>query len=168
MAPYKALDVAGYVVSYCNSTGKKISHLQLQKILYFLEANYLVNGKQLFEDDISKWRLGPVVESVYHEYKTFGSQNIGYVPKRLGIDSDGKISIISYNPDAIDPKDKEIINEIVDKYIKYDPFQLVKATHRHAPWKRDEQLINKGVSLLYDKEELKEFFINNPDAFEVQ
>jgi uncharacterized phage-associated protein len=168
MCAYKAIDVADYIVDYCNKTGKKISHLQLQKILYFCEAHYLIKDKNLFEDDISKWRLGPVVESVYHEYKTFGSSNITYVPNKLILDSDGSFKRVSFNPNAIEEQDKDTINKIVDKYIKFGPFELVNATHKHKPWERDEHFINSGVDLTYDKEELKKFFQNNPDAFEVK
>jgi uncharacterized phage-associated protein len=164
---YKAIDVADYIVDYCNKSGKKISHLQLQKILYFCEAHYLIENKNLFKDDISKWRLGPVVESVYHEYKTFGSRNITYVPNRLVLEN-GKFKRVSFNPDVIKENDKEKINKIVNKYITFGPFELVDATHEHEPWKRDEPFINSGIDLIFDKEELKTFFQNNPDAFEVK
>ncbi|MBB6446436.1 Panacea domain-containing protein [Bacillus benzoevorans] len=169
MCAYKALDVADYIVQYCNTTGKKITHLQLQKILYFSEAKYLVNNSNLFDDTISKWRMGPVVERVYHEYKTFGSSNISYVPKRLTFKSDGTIALTSFDPDSIEEKDKKEIEKIVDEYIINSPFTLVQATHDHYPWKKDEALINAGThGLSYDKSELKDFFKNNPSAFEVK
>lgn len=165
---YKALDVADYIVDYCNKKGQKITHLQLQKILYFAEANYLVMGSSLFDDEISKWRLGPVVQSVYHEYKIFGSNNINYIPNRLEFDPSGKINFISYNPNAIDEKDKEKLSKIIDKYIIFPPFTLVDATHQHEPWKKDKEKIDSGVQgLIYDKEELRKFFKENPVAFEV-
>ncbi|MEK5108234.1 type II toxin-antitoxin system antitoxin SocA domain-containing protein [Cytobacillus sp. FSL K6-0129] len=168
MTVYRALDVADYIVHYCIETGKNISHLKLQKILYFLEAHYLVNDSTLFTDDISKWRLGPVVESVYHEYKEFGSNNIKYIPNRISIDDTGKVSVSSFNVDIIDEHDKNVINTIVDKYSSIGPFILVNATHEHTPWKEDEPNINNGVKgLYYNKTELRDFFIKHPNSFEV-
>lgn len=32
----------------------------------------------LFNDDIYAWKHGPVVESVYHNYKSFGSNGIEF------------------------------------------------------------------------------------------
>lgn len=168
MSAYNALDVADYIVHYCNTTGKKISHLQLQKILYYSEAKYLVNNSNLFAEDISKWRLGPVVESVYHEYKTFGSANIGYVPQRLSFNADGTFEVTSFNPNVLKDDDKKQIEGIVDKYITKNAFTLVRATHEHYPWKKDVTKINDGIQgLTYDKVELRDFFKSNPAAFEV-
>jgi uncharacterized phage-associated protein len=169
MYAYNAIDVADYIVNYCNTTGKNISHLQLQKILYFSEAYYLVNNTTLFDDTISKWKLGPVVESVYHEYKTFGSNNISYVPKKFSFNTDGTIEILSFNPNALKDEDKKQIEDIVNKYIAIEPFTLVRATHDHYPWKKDEVKITAGIQgITYDKNELREFFKSNPSAFEVK
>jgi uncharacterized phage-associated protein len=41
---YRALDIANYITSYALKTGRKIYHLQLQKILYYLEAAHLVKN----------------------------------------------------------------------------------------------------------------------------
>lgn len=168
MCAYKAMDVADYIVYYCNEIGKKISHLQLQKILYFLEGKYLIQNKSLFKEEIAKWKLGPVVETVYHEYKTFGSGNINYVPKRLEIKLDGSLIYSDFNKDAIKPEDKSKIELIVKKYIDIDPFKLVEESHQHDPWKKDRlKIITGQQGLKYDKDELKHFFIKNPRAFEV-
>lgn len=40
---YDALDIAAYIVQYCHETGTIVSNLKLQKILYFLQAEFLVN-----------------------------------------------------------------------------------------------------------------------------
>lgn len=165
---YSALDVAGFIVHYCNHTlGKHITHIHLQKILYFLEGHYLVKNKELFKDDISKWKLGPVVESVYHEYKTFGSGSITHVPNRL-IFENGMISFEKFNPQSIDKTDQLTIQELLNKFIKCDPFYLVDETHRHIPWKKDEEKINTGIKgLKYTKEEIKHYFLDNPQDLEV-
>ena len=40
---YSALDVARYIIWYCKKQGYSISNLKLPKILYFVQANFLVS-----------------------------------------------------------------------------------------------------------------------------
>ncbi|MCD8213112.1 MAG: DUF4065 domain-containing protein [Campylobacter sp.] len=74
----KALDVARYILTKCNKDGQPISNLQLQKILYYAQYEFLVNyGKPLFDDDFAAWKFGPVIPSVYYEYSHMGAFKIG-------------------------------------------------------------------------------------------
>ena len=67
---YSAVDVARYIIWYCKRQGYSISNLKLQKILYFVQAEFLVNtGKPCFSEEIEAWDFGPVVPEVYHEFK---------------------------------------------------------------------------------------------------
>lgn len=62
---YKALDIARYVIDYSNYKKYRITNLRLQKILYFIQAAFLVFGqKPCFDDVIEAWGLGPVVPIV--------------------------------------------------------------------------------------------------------
>lgn len=73
---YTALSVARYIIDYCNEIGRGISNLKLQKILYFVQAQFLVstsNNAPCFSDPIEEWDFGPLVPSVYHHYKVYGS-----------------------------------------------------------------------------------------------
>ena len=65
---YRALDVAKYVIERCNKMGYPISNLKLQKILYFIQAEFLVAfDEQCFQEDIEAWNFGPVVPEVYRD-----------------------------------------------------------------------------------------------------
>lgn len=44
---YSAIIVAQYIIEHCNSIGKTISNLKLQKILYFVQAEFLVSKGNL-------------------------------------------------------------------------------------------------------------------------
>lgn len=49
-----------------------ITHLALQKALYFTQAwNYVFNGEWLFEDECEAWAHGAVYRDVYNDFKTF-------------------------------------------------------------------------------------------------
>ena len=77
---YDVLDIARFVINYCNDREYDISNLRLQKLLYFIQAYYLglKNKMPLFKEDFEAWDFGPVIPCVYQEYKAFGGSNIPY------------------------------------------------------------------------------------------
>ena len=66
---YNALSVAHYIIDFYNRNNRGISNLKLQKVLYFVQAEFLVgtfDHRPCFSDPIEAWDFGPVVPSVYH------------------------------------------------------------------------------------------------------
>lgn len=119
---YDALDISKYVIDYEYSKHRSVSNLRLQKLLYFVQAQFLVSNKaSCFSDNIEAWEFGPVVPNVYHHYKIFGSSCI---PR----------SIVSESHD-IKECDKVLINKILDKCARYSTSKLVSITHNQKPWK---------------------------------
>lgn len=128
---YSASLVARYIVNYCNSNGKTISNLRLQKTLYFVQAEFLVSrGTPCFSDEIYAWDLGPVVPEVYREYKIFGSS---------------AIPSIRYFGKKISEEDQEMINNIVDECNKHSSYALVQMTHEQAPWIKAYNSFSNGI-----------------------
>lgn len=55
-----------------SSEENRITHLALQKLLYFSQAwNYVFNQEWLFNDDCEAWVHGAVYHNVYDEFKKF-------------------------------------------------------------------------------------------------
>lgn len=74
---YDALDVAKYIINYERSRGRTVSNLRLQKLLYFVQAQFLVTTQRAcFCDEMEAWDFGPVVPNVYHVYKAYGSSSL--------------------------------------------------------------------------------------------
>lgn len=74
----KALEVARYILTKSNKDGHPISNLQLQKMLYYIQYEFLTNyEKSLFDDDFEAWKFGPVIPVVYYEYSHMGAFRIG-------------------------------------------------------------------------------------------
>ena len=140
---YSAVDVARYVIWYCKRQGYSISNLKLQKILYFVQAEFLVNtGKPCFSEEIEAWDFGPVVPEVYHEFKIFGSADI---PRAVCMNAD----------ELILKKDRKIINEMVDQCAHYTASALVEITHNQDPWvKAYEKYCNNVI----EKEDIQQYF----------
>ena len=141
---YKALDVAKYVIEYTNDIEKPISNLKLQKLLYYIQAKFLVGGKELFEDEIVHWNYGPVVTNVYKELKFYGSNNLKY--NTLG-------SFLDFNDYIeIEEVDKLKINKILKLYLDLSASELVTKTHEEDPWK------NTNYNQTISKKSIKTFF----------
>ena len=69
---YNASDVTLYILEKEHSLGWYISNLKLQKILYFVQANFMVEkGEKCFHEPILAWSFDPVVPSVYRKYDEF-------------------------------------------------------------------------------------------------
>lgn len=125
---YNALSVAHYIIESCNSLNIGVSNLKLQKILYFVQAEFLVSTPAhtpCFSDRIEAWDFGPVVPTVYHQYKIYGS---GMIPSR-------PYGFLNPFYETISPTDQLIINGIVQETSNYSASQLVQITHNQAPWK---------------------------------
>ena len=71
---YSAIDVAKYIIWFCKENGYSISNLKLQKLLYFVQAQFLIStGAPAFKEEIEAWDFGPVVSKVYQYFKMWGS-----------------------------------------------------------------------------------------------
>lgn len=139
---YSAIDIAKYIILQCNNSCKTISNLKLQKILYFVQAEFLVSqNAPCFREEIEAWDFGPVIPDVYHRYKVYGSASI---PK---ICEDG------YCP--FSHEDKILADGIIDQCSKYSASTLVEITHRQSPWKNAYQKYSGAV---ISNESIKVFF----------
>lgn len=118
---HTARDVARYIISTCTEKNTAISNLQLQKILYYVQATFLTKYRRaLFTDEIEAWQFGPVVRSVYREYCGYGAAAI-YERKEP--------------EEAFSDEEMSLIWQVVDDKLKKDPWDLVEETHaKGKPW----------------------------------
>lgn len=141
--PYKVMDIARYIINYCNEKGYGISNLKLQKMLYFVQSDFLVNTfsqEPCFKERIEAWDFGPVVPDVYHEYKKYGAANIPSIKEYMDF-SDGIWNgrKVKFNKDIISYEDQKRINMIADTCAQYTATQLVEITHNQTPWQNAYQ-----------------------------
>lgn len=134
---YEVLDVCRYVINYSDKKGYEISNLKLQKLLYFIQAYFLiVKGEPCFSDAIEAWNFGPVIPKAYHEYKQFGCGNIPPIKSFIQIDKNDvwNSKRVSYDDSAIEKDDKMRVNAVVDLFADYCATNLVELTQKQAPW----------------------------------
>ena len=143
---YKVIDVANYIISYCKKHEYSISNLKLQKLLYFVQAEFLiVLNYPAFQEEIEAWDFGPVVPEVYQHFKIWGSSEIPNIFARNA-------------QEKIYKNDQMIMNEILKACAPYSASALVEITHNQAPWANAyERYCNNVIT----KESIREYFENN-------
>lgn len=120
-----------------------ITHLKLQKILYFAQAAYLsLYDEELFVEDFQAWKYGPVIEELYHSFKQYANAALP-LPT-------------NYQPE-IDKKKKEFLEGIWELFSKYSVGELINITHNHQPWKI---AFEKGINFTIEKQWLKDYYKN--------
>lgn len=112
---YDALDITRYVIKYSNDQDYGVSNLKLQKILYFIQAYFLIQTNHpCFKESIEAWDFGPVVPDVYKQYKAYGGTDIPTMESYISFDSDDiwKSKRIRFNKINIKDEDKILINKV--------------------------------------------------------
>ena len=121
MLKYDALDIAKYIIRWCDKNKLRITNLQLQKILFFIQKESIrKRGYGIFSNRIEAWQYGPVVPDVFYQFAGFGAMKL-VLYEDLFSDTSPK--------DIIDDKSKEIIEEILREYIHVSPWDLVAKSH---------------------------------------
>lgn len=131
---YNVLDICRYVINYSNRKDYGISNLKLQKILYFIQAYFLTYTRShdpCFYEKIEAWDFGPVVPEAYHEYKQFGGGDIPSIRSYTDFDN----ARIPMDETIIKRSDRNLINQVVDRFADYTATDLVMITHNQTPWK---------------------------------
>ncbi len=95
-----------------------ITHLKLQKLLYYIKVWGIVAGKNLYAGTFHKWKYGPVNVEVYYQYKDYGQDDLT-VPETALLP---------------DHERKPLIDFILDVYMPYRAISLSAMTHREPPW----------------------------------
>ncbi len=113
---YTAMNLSKYIVTKCANDGCPLSNLQLQKILYYVQRDYLRRGEFAFADAIVAWQFGPVVPNVYYKFCGFGAMPI----TRKFADFDAGISV----------RDLTLIDRIVEAKRALNPWEMVAETHK--------------------------------------
>ncbi|WP_455104174.1 Panacea domain-containing protein [Peptostreptococcus sp.] len=154
---YDALDISRYIINYCNNHDIEISNLKLQKLLYFVQAMFLVTyGVPAFFQNIVAWPYGTVVDDVYHEYKQFGSMSIPSIEYYSDFSLNSmNFETKKFDESIINSEHREKINGVLNVMANKDAFKLVDITHSQEPWIK---AYKEGSGSVISNESIKEFF----------
>lgn len=146
MKNYPVLGVCRLIVNYSNEQNYNISNLKLQKLLYFVQAYFLVKkGRPCFVAEIEAWSIGPVVPEAYKVFEQYGGCNIPMINnERIG----RKITECQFK--QADEKD---IKEIIDVCSLYTASPLMLLICKQDPYKEANIIISKQSIEKYFKGE---------------
>lgn len=137
--PYSPKAVANYFIS--NIPG--ITPMKLQKLVYYAHAASLAfRNEPLITERVQAWKYGPVVKSLYDEFRRFANNSINALALDFQIDPstmDGPPSF-KYIPPEIHKSDTvslAILDAIKNKFGNLSAEELSSLTHQQgeAWWK---------------------------------
>lgn len=123
---HTALQVAQWFLAHnriatADEGAEYISNLKLQKLLYYAQGCFLaVTDRPLFSDSIVAWQHGPVVESVYHQYKCNGANGIPFED--------------DFDFSKFTAEENDLLEEVYDTFGQYSAWKLRNMTHEEIPW----------------------------------
>lgn len=135
-APYKAKAVANAFLALANRDGYQLDPMQLQKHLYFANGYFLAenDGRPLINEFFEAWDYGPVVPTVYYEFREYADRPI----RRLAYTFDRllKRRIVAPPPFG-DERAEAVIEWVWQNYRDFTGPQLSRMTHKvDSPWDR--------------------------------
>lgn len=130
---YDAKAVANYFLDLAKKNNTSITPMKLQKLIFFAHGWHLaVAGEPLIADQIEAWQFGPVVPSIYHEFKHERSGAITCKATELDLESFKLVELVV--PDG-DLTAKNIMDRIWEIYGKLSAKRLSDLTHLPGtPW----------------------------------
>lgn len=67
--------VANYILDCGKEDGETLSPMKLIKLVYLAHGwNLGLTGEPLITEHVQAWRYGPVIPSIYHDFKEYGNQ----------------------------------------------------------------------------------------------
>lgn len=143
-APYNPMVVANTLIKKMHDADKEINLIALQKMMYYAYGWYLaITGNPLFSEGIIKWTYGPLVQSVYHTFKEYGTENLDDGSDTFGCGF------------FLPSREEEFIDKIISVYGQYTSKQLSSmCSAKGTPWER-----TRIVGRVIKDDLIKEWFI---------
>jgi uncharacterized phage-associated protein len=126
-AQHRALAVADKLVRLARESEIPITPMQVQKLTYFAHAwNLGLGYGPVFQDAVESWQYGPVIRSVYHALKSYGSEPV--------------TEPLLVEEEALSPEEDAVIKAIFQQYGELDGVKLSQMTHAEgSPWRQTYQ-----------------------------
>ncbi len=154
---YDGRAVANFILDQCDAAGVAVSHLALQKIVYFCHVWSLIElGHPLVRQSFEAWEHGPVLQYLYREFKRFGSDAVRGRACQMN-PLNGMQEVLRY--DFAEPT-RELLTKVVAIYSRFSASTLRELSHAPGgPWDRvwnHGGKINPGMRI--DNRDIEQFY----------
>lgn len=118
--------------------------MKLQKLVFFAHAwNLALNDKSLLNESFEAWPYGPVVPSLYHELKGYGSAP---VEKYLTEFDPSTQQIRAFVPNEQDTAFWSLFEQVWKLYGDHSAIKLSDMTHTvDSPWDQARKKLHKVI-----------------------
>jgi len=123
---YTSFQIANYFLKRAQDTGEEVTPMKLIKLCYIAHGWHLgIKDEPLLTETIYAWKYGPVIDTLYNEFKGYG---------------DCPITMLYIEPNKwVYPMPDKPIEPFLDMiwkaYGKYDGIKLSAMTHQvGTPW----------------------------------
>jgi uncharacterized phage-associated protein len=142
-----------------------LTNLKLQKLLYLAYGFHLsLFGEKLFDEKIQAWKLGPVIPSVYSEFKDHGKDNpIGHSVRAMILkdDDSGELEAPEINELTDERKAKSLFVACA-AYGEKRAWNLVDILHgEKSAWKKNYKEGERAI--IIPDEDIRSEFENYMD-----
>lgn len=138
-------------IAYIFEEMQEVTPLALQKILYYIQAIYMVLfDSPLFEADCAAWQHGPVYEDVYYLFRDFKYNPI----------EDIRFALLNGKEKKLSNDEKKVIDLVVATFGRYSGKVLESITHKEKPWQeaREGYGVDEPSNVIIEKEDIKSYF----------
>lgn len=143
--PIDAKAFANLLLDWADGIGASVSPMKIQKLVYYCHADFLVaTGAPLIAQDFEAWEYGPVIPSLFQEFKQFGANAISSRAKRFD-----PITAMNEVAPTLELTDlPQLVRESFNLYINLSASTLSKMSHvSDGPWNEALRAFNKGQNM---------------------
>lgn len=111
-----------FILKVDRKAGDNITHLKLQKLLYYAQAWHLAMfGEHLYHNPLEAWRHGPVCREIYERFRQLSWHPIS-------------TNLIISAPAELPEQTRDFLDEVWEVYGQFSATKLEEMTHEEAPW----------------------------------
>lgn len=124
--------------------GTEMTNARVNKLLYFAQGwSLALKNKSLFDEPIEAWKLGPVVNEVYQNFKSNHRNPILTTSK-------------DFDLEKIDDDDFQLLTDVFTNYMNYSTNALIDLTHeKGSPW---SEVYQENKNVVIPNELIKQYF----------
>ena len=157
--PFSAAAVANEFLHLAHRDGRTISPLKMQKLVYFAHGWHLaITGRPLLSEPIQAWQYGPVIPTLYRQFKEWGADPIRFPATK---DAHGDTTIPRLDDEG-SREEVEIARPIIERvwkqYGSLSAAKLTTLTHsENTPWARVPDKEEPGTVIPND--DIRDYFL---------
>lgn len=160
--PFDSRSVANFILDACDTLHRPITHLALQKIIYFCHGWHLAKySRPLVVDCPEAWAHGPVFRPVFDQFKDCRRQTIN--KRALIFDFISGEHLLAKMPIQSDLE--TFLMQIVRYYIQFSAITLREMSHEQGgPWRTVWDLGKSGskVGMKIPNSLIQSHFLSHP------